>query len=80
LIVAVAWVTTDAFYTYGGKSFGEHVQWCKTIRGAFLIALILNMAIYLHLPGFASMPLSTLIILQLLLSAGTLSGLYRALC
>jgi integral membrane sensor domain MASE1 len=76
LIVSIAWVATDTFYTYGGKSFNSHTGWCKTSRWAFVIAFLLDTWIYLtapELPGF------TLLALQLALCLGTLISLFASL-
>ncbi len=78
LIVSIAWVTTDTFYTFGGKSFGSHAGWCKTSRWAFAIAFLINTGIYLNLPRVLLTNLS-IIILQMLLCLGTLSGLFVSL-
>lgn len=78
LIVSIAWVATDTFYTYGGKSFDSHIGWCKASRGAFLITFLFDIGIYLNLLPI-SLTSTTIIMLQLLLCLGTLSSLLAAL-
>ncbi len=78
LIVPIAWVATDTFYTYGGKSFNAHIGWCKTSRWAFIIAFLFDAWIYLTLPKVPFTNL-TLIALQLLLCLGTLGSLLVSL-
>lgn len=78
LIVSIAWVATDTFYTYGGKSFNAHIGWCKTSRWAFVIAFLLDAWVYLTLPQVSFTGL-ILIALQLLLCLGTLASLLVSL-
>lgn len=84
LIVAIAWVTTDSFFTYGGRSYGTHLIWCNTIRVSFMIAFVFNMLIYLDMAWILPMTMnvSNMVYLQLILmmatSGGLLIGTYEA--
>lgn len=79
LIVSIVWVTTDTFFTYGGKSFGSHGGWRKTSQWAFAIAFLFNAVIYFNMTRVTLMSLLTIVILQLVLCLGTVSSLFISL-
>lgn len=79
LMVAIAWITADAFLLQRRQLQGDDLAWYKMVVTLFFIGFLLNLGIYLHMPPLASLNMMSMWMLEIMLFIGTFILLFSVI-